>query len=59
MTMTREDITLIKPDPQDYAEIERSYGQLPRDASDEQAAERYRLAQAHKLIREFAPPHSK
>lgn len=40
----------VKPDPEDYA-IEREYGPFPPNASDEECGERYRLAQARKLIR--------
>ena len=39
------------PDPQDIAAIEAEHGVLPRDATPEQAKERYMLAQARKLIR--------
>ena len=47
----------IKPDPQeisdpqDYDRIRREKGPLPANASDAEAAHRYRLAQATKLIR--------
>jgi hypothetical protein len=38
----------IKPDPQDFEEVERQHG---RAESDTEQAEHYRLAQANKLIR--------
>lgn len=41
----------IRPDPEDVYEVERACGTLPPDASIEQCASRYRLAQAYKLIR--------
>ena len=43
----------VRPDPEDYAQIEREYGTgtLPPNAATEEQAERYRLAQAAKLIR--------
>jgi hypothetical protein len=48
--MVRPDQT-VKPDQQDHTEIERKYGPLSANASDAEAAERYRLAQAARLIR--------
>jgi hypothetical protein len=39
------------PDPEDFAAIEAEHGPLPHDATVQRAAERYRLAQARKLIR--------
>jgi hypothetical protein len=44
----------IIPDQQDFEQIEKECGRLPEGASDEEAAERYRLAQANKIIRLFA-----
>jgi len=44
----------IKPDLEDVEMIERECGPLPPNASDSQAAERYRLAAAVKLIRLYA-----
>jgi hypothetical protein len=44
-------MTPIKPDPQDFAEVERQYGPLPDNASREALLYRYQLAQATKLIR--------
>ena len=41
----------IKPDPEDYEAIEREYGRLPSSPTDREAAERYQIAQSHKLIR--------
>ena len=41
----------IKPDEQDYKWADREYGCSKFNASDEERAERYRLAQADKLIR--------
>jgi hypothetical protein len=43
----------IKPDPEDYEAIEREYGSLPRDATHRETAERYQIAQSHKLIRVY------
>ncbi len=42
---------MIKPDPQDYAEIERTYGRLPANATDQEAVHQYRRAQMAKLVR--------
>jgi hypothetical protein len=41
----------VRPDRQDYAAVNRRYGELPATASDEEAARHYRLAQACKPIR--------
>jgi hypothetical protein len=41
----------IKPDEEDIEAIERKYGALPADASDEQLGYYYRLAQIRKLVR--------
>ena len=41
----------IEPDPEDFAAVDAEYGPLPHDASDKYATDRYRLAQATKLIR--------
>jgi hypothetical protein len=41
----------IEPDPEDFWAIDAEYGPLPLEASEKQATERYRLAQATKLIR--------
>ena len=40
-----------QPDRQDYVQVERTYGVLPANASEEEKVNRYRLAQAAKLIR--------
>ena len=53
--MSAKNNTPIKPDAQDFAALEREYGQLPSNASDAEYADRYRLAQANKLIRVFTP----
>ena len=39
------------PDREDYEAVEREHGRLPNNATEAQRADRYRLAQAHKLIR--------
>ena len=41
----------IKPDPEDYEAIECEYGKLSRHATDRERAERYQVAQSHKLTR--------
>jgi hypothetical protein len=38
-------------DPEDFVAVDAEYGPLAHDASGRQAADRYRLAQANKLIR--------
>jgi hypothetical protein len=43
----------VKPDKQDFAAVEREYGPLPPSASKAARAERYRLAQAAKIIRQL------
>jgi hypothetical protein len=45
----------IAPDPEDFAAVDAEYGPLPHDASEKQATDRYRLAQASKLIRTNSP----
>jgi hypothetical protein len=42
----------VKPDKEDIEKVEKERGPLPVNATDKEAAERYRLAQAAKLIRE-------
>jgi hypothetical protein len=42
----------ITPTDLDFERIEREYGPLPPDATNEQALERYQLAQAAALLRE-------
>jgi hypothetical protein len=48
----------IIPDTEDIREIERRYGPLPCGASNDKAAERYRLAQAVKLLRLHGPQNA-
>ena len=43
----------IAPDPEDFAAVDAE--PLPHDASEKQATDRYRLAQASKLIRTNSP----
>ncbi len=45
----------IKPDPEDYADVEREDGPLRWGATLAERAHRYRLAQAAKLIRLYGP----
>jgi hypothetical protein len=45
----------IAPDPEDFAAVDAEYGPLPHDASEKQATDRYRLAQASKRIRTNSP----
>jgi hypothetical protein len=44
----------IKPDQQDFDAVEKENGPLPPTASPAALAERYRLAQAAKVIRSFS-----
>jgi hypothetical protein len=46
-----------EPEKQDFQEVERTNGPLPANATDKQQTERYRLAQAARLIRERASEH--
>ncbi len=46
-------IVAVKPDKQDFAAVDREYGPLPPTASKAARAERYRLAQAAKIIRQL------
>jgi hypothetical protein len=46
-------IGAIKPDQQDFNAVEKEYGPLPPTASQAAVAERYRLAQAAKVIRQL------
>ena len=50
---TKSKIEAIKPDQQDFDTVEREYGPLPPNASQAELAERYRLAQAAKVIRQL------
>jgi hypothetical protein len=43
----------IKPDQQDFDAVEKEHGPLPPTASPAALAERYRLAQAAKVIRQL------
>ncbi len=46
-------IESIKPDQQDFNLVEKEYGPLPSNPSQAALAERYRLAQAAKVIRQL------
>jgi hypothetical protein len=46
-------IEAIKPDQQDFDAVENEYGPLASKASESALAERYRLAQAAKIIRQL------
>jgi hypothetical protein len=48
---TKGKIWAIKPDQQDFDAVEKEYGPLPPNASQAALDERYRLAQAAKVIR--------
>jgi hypothetical protein len=48
---TKSKIEAIKPDQQDFDAVEKEYGPLPPNASQAALDERYRLAQAAKVIR--------
>jgi hypothetical protein len=50
---TKSKIEAIKPDQQDFDAVEKEYGPLPPAASQAVIAERYRLAQAAKVIRQL------
>jgi len=43
----------VKPDKQDFDAVEKEHGPLPPTASETARAERYRLAQAAKIIRQL------
>jgi hypothetical protein len=45
------DSVSIQPEPQDFEMVEREFGPLPLDASESEAAHRYRFAQATKILR--------
>jgi len=49
---TKSETGAIKPDQQDFEAVEKEYGPLPTTAS-QSARERYRLAQAAKVIRQL------
>jgi hypothetical protein len=50
---TKSKIEAIKPDQQDFDAVEKEHGPLPVTASEAVIAERYRLAQAAKVIRQL------
>ena len=50
---TKSKIGAVKPDQQDFDAVEKEYGPLPATASQGARAERYRLAQAAKVIRQL------
>jgi hypothetical protein len=50
---TKSKIEAIKPNQQDFDEVEKEYGPLPPNASQAALDERYRLAQAAKVIRQL------
>jgi hypothetical protein len=50
---TKSKIEAIKPDQQDFDAVEKEYGALPPNASQAAMADRYRLAQAAKVIRQL------
>src|SRR5262249_1685965 len=50
---TKSKIEAIKPDQQDFDAVEKEYGPLPPTASQVALAERYRRAQAAKVIRQL------
>jgi hypothetical protein len=41
----------IQPEPEDFEAVEREFGPLPLDATEQEAVHRYRLAQATKILR--------
>src|SRR5262249_58126004 len=50
---TKSEIEAIRPDQQDFDAVEKEYGPLPPTASQAALAERYRRAQAAKVIRQL------
>ena len=50
---SKSKIESIKPDQQDFDSVEKEYGPLPPNPSQAALAERYRLAQAVKVIRQL------
>jgi hypothetical protein len=50
---TKSKIEAIKPDQRDFDAVEKEYEPLPPTASHAVLAERYRLAQAAKVIRQL------
>ena len=51
--LTKSKIEAIKPDQQDFDAVEKEHGLLPPNASQAAQDERYRLAQAAKVIRQL------
>jgi hypothetical protein len=49
----KDNIRAIKPDRQDFEAVEKEYGPLPPNPSQAALAERYRLTQAAKVIRQL------
>jgi hypothetical protein len=49
----KSEIRAIKPNRQDFDAVEKEYGPLPATADKAALAERYRLAQAAKVIRQL------
>ena len=47
------EVVAVKPDKRDFAAVEREYGPLPATAGNAARAERYRLAQSAKIIRQL------
>jgi hypothetical protein len=41
----------IQPEPEDFEAVEREFGPLPPNATEQEAVHRYRLAQATKILR--------
>ena len=50
---TKSKIEAIKPNQQDFDEVEKEYGPLPPNAGQAALDEHYRLAQAAKVIRQL------
>ena len=50
---SKSKIESIKPDQQDFDSVEKEYGPLPPNPNQAALAERYRLAQAAKVIRQL------
>jgi hypothetical protein len=50
---TKNKIGAIKPDQQDFDAVEKEYGPLAPTANRAALAERYRLAQAAKVVRQL------
>jgi hypothetical protein len=50
---SKSKIEAIKPDQEDFDAVEKEYGPLSPNATQAALAERYRLAQAAKVIRQL------